>query len=610
MFIRVLLIFITVLYLNIAVGSEPKNAIPDLNGKRELEYKILQKSISKSDYNKFEVIYIDYPSINSNNAGIATGLLNDFMYKKAFLEISTQEFKFEFLPFAYELLAQTLGKNYPNNYAYYSTNMGVPTIQDIVPKILFVSGDILCYQVQYKFYFEPSPDYKLDGASFVKTYYLQLSTGKEIKLLSMLDPKQKAYFLSYLNNELTEVLSKNADYIKGYTWSNSALFGYPDNDYESEEYESEEEPTQEVKLQKEIPQKPLLSEKDLNVMFLQLTPFAASWILPPFCSSFDEAKQLGLVLNMPIDVFAKVVSPNSLMGNWFSQKQVNKPLTSINIYEKQQHFSNDINPLNHSSAFVKRVSKGVKKQSVYSVQISAKDTNYVHVRSAYFDTNARLTKLTFGEVNETENWLYFEYDSVGNLSTEIRYAYQQIEEQKQYYYSKQNCLERMVTNNSSDLPAVTQFFYRDSFVYEYPLFPLYSEADNLQSLNVTVHALDTRGNVKHSYGLNQKPSHVNRYSGDKILASFSYQYPNLDNMIYAYNKDGLVETILSDNGRRMHTFVYDNKLLKSYTHYDTYRVENQYFYEYDDKNNLLKYREKGRYGNDDRSYILRYEFYE
>ncbi|MFY8189923.1 MAG: hypothetical protein ACOVK9_03080, partial [Bacteroidia bacterium] len=91
---------------------------------------------------------------------------------------------------------------------------------------------------------------------------------------------------------------------------------------------------------------------------------------------------------------------------------------------------------------------------------------------------------------------------------------------------------------------------------------------------------------------------------------FSLQYPNQDNMVYAYDKEGNLEMVIGDNGRRLHMFTYQNNLLKSYSHYDSYNIQSQHLYDYDAKNNLVGYKELGRNGNRLQVYILKHEWYE
>jgi len=584
----------------------------DLQGNRQIDFKTLQQSLANTAYNKFESIYINYPSLEAKNAGVAVKAINDFMYKKAFLEMETDAFKFEFLPFAYGALASTLGKNYPDNYAYYSANMGIPTIQEVAPKILFVSGDVLCYQVLFEFYFEPHSNYKLDGYSFVKTYYLQLSTGKEIPLLNLFEPTQRKALQDLLSKELNQILKSNKQYLASFIWDKSSALGRYNNDddeylVEEEEGESQSAPT------KNKTKLATFTTQDLKHTFLNLNPFSAQFILPPFYSSFEEGKQLGVLITIPLESFTKLLLKPSLLGNWFSQnKQANKGTQSINVLQRQQnHFTQHTNPLMHQSSFVTKAAKGTKTQSLYTVELMASDSHNLRLqRTAHYDLQGRLIKLVFGEGKNPESWHYFEYDSAGNLASEIRYAYNQIEEQKTFTYNAQNCLVQVMSSADAELPSITQYFYRDSFVYECLLVQLFTSMDNFKEGNVTVFALDAHNNIKSQYGLNQTPNYISKYNQDKLMASFSLQYPNLDNMIYAYDKEGNLETIIGDNGRRLHMFTYQNNLLKSYSHYDSYNIQSQSLYEYDAKNNLVGYKELGRNGNRLQVYILKHEWYE
>jgi hypothetical protein len=612
---RVFFVFLSLLVFSRVYGNNKAERVLDLQGNRQIDFKTLQQSLAKTAYNKFERIYIDYPVLEAKNPGVAVKAINDFMYKKAFLDMETDAFKFEFLPFAYGALASTLGKNYPDNYAYYSANMGIPTIQEVAPKILFVSGDILCYQVLFEFYFEPQSNYKLDGYSFVKTYYLQLSTGKEISLLNLFEPTQRKGLQDLLSKELNQILQSNKQYVSSFNWDQGNELGMYAND--EDEYLVEEEETGETSetqsaSSKDKTKMPEFGSQDLNHVFLNLNPFSAQFILPPFYSSFEAGKQLGVLITIPLESLAKLLLKPSLLGNWFSnKKQATKVLQHINVLQKQHgNYTQLVNPSDYNSSFTTKVAVGTKTQSLFVLEQGITDTQYSLQRTAHYDKSGRLIKLVFGSGKQADNWLYFEYDSIGNLLNEINYAYNQIEAQKTYVYNAQNCLWQVISSANTDLPSVTQYFYRDSFVYESRLVQLFTSMDNFKEGNVMVYALDAYNNIKSSYGLNQTPNYISKYHQDNIMASFSVQYPNLDNVIYAYDKEGNLETIIGDNGRRLHTFTHKNKRLQSYTHYDTYVIQNQYSYQYDDKNNLIKYVERGQYGNKDRMYILKYTCYE
>ena len=610
---RIFFVCLAILVFTRVYGNNKPERVLDLQGNRQIDFKTLQQSLDKSPYNKFERIYINYPALDAKNAGVAVKAINDFMYKKAFLEMETEAFKFEFLLFAYGALASTLGKNYPDNYAYYSANMGIPTIQEVAPKILFVSGDVLCCQVLFEFYFEPHSNYKLDGYSFVKTYYLQLSTGKEIPLLNLFEPTQRKALQDLLSKELNQILKSNKQYLASFIWDKGSELGRYNNDDDEYLVEEEEAVESQSAPTKNKTKLATFTTQDLKHTFLNLNPFSAQFILPPFYSSFEEGKQLGVLITIPLESFTKLLLKPSLLGNWFSQnKQAIKGTQPINVLQRQQnHFTQHTNPLMHQSSFVTKAAKGTKTQSLYAVELMAADSQKLRLqRTAHYDLQGRLIKLVFGEGKNPESWHYFEYDSAGNLASEIRYAYNQIEEQKTFTYNAQNCLVQVMSSADAELPSITQYFYRDSFVYECPLVQLFTSMDNFKEGNVTVFALDAHGNIKSQYGLNQTPNYISKYNQDKLMASFSLQYPNLDNMIYAYDKEGNLETIIGDNGRRLHMFTYQNKHIQSYTHYDSYRPQQRVEYVFDKNDNLVQYKEKGSYDGRFAEYILRYEFYE
>ena len=609
---RIFFVCLAIIVFTRVYGNNKPERVLDLQGNRQIDFKTLQKSLDKSPYNKFERIYINYPALDAKNTGVAVKAINDFMYKKAFLEMETEAFKFEFLPFAYGALASTLGKNYPDIYAYYSANMGIPTIQEVAPKILFVSGDILCYQVLFEFYFEPHSNYKLDGYSLVKTYYLQLSTGKEIPLLNLFEPTQRKALQDLLSKELNQILQSNKQYLTSFNWDQGSELGMYAND--QDEYLVEEEGKEESQsaLTKDNTKLAAFTSQDLKHTFLNLNPFSAQFILPPFYSSSEEGKQLGVLITIPLESLAKLLLKPSLLGNWFSnKKQSTKILQNINVLQMQQrHFTQLVNPSKHRSSFTTKVAVGTKTQSLFMLEQGITDTQYRLQRTAHYDKSGRLVKLVFGSGKQPENWIYYEYDSMGNLLNEINYAYNQIEEQKTFTYNAQNCLVQVMSSADAELPSITQYFYRDSFVYESRLVQLFTSMDNFKEGNVTVFALDAHNNIKSQYGLNQTPNYISKYKQDKLMASFSLQYPNLDNMIYAYDKGGNLETIIGDNGRRLHTLINQNNLLKTYTHYDSYSLQFQYQYDYDAKNNLVGYKELGRNGNRNQVYSLEYEWYE
>lgn len=614
MFKRIYIFCIVIFACNTVQGQHDLGRIQNLQGNGQIKFKTLQQSIAKSPYNKFDKIYINYPALEPNNLKAAIKPINDFMYKKAFLEMQNEAFKYEFLPFAYGALASALGKNYPDNYAYYSANMGIPTIQGVSPKILFLSGDIMCYQVLYEFYFEPHSNYKLDGFTFVKTYYIQVSTGKEIPFLQLFEPTQQKALLSFLSKELNQILASNKAYLTSFKWDMATQLGGYNND-EYDEYEEDDEGEEEsVSMPKKAKEKPIsFTMQDLENSFLNLTPFSAQIILPPFNSQFDEAKQLGFLFSIPFQSFIKFLPSSSLLGNWFSlQNGSTKLLSDLNVLQKQEnHFSQNINPLMNQSNFVRRMTKGVKTQSLYAVELINGDSSILRLqRTAHYDNQGRLTKLVFGEGNNPENWIYYEYDKAGNLVSEIRYAYNQIEEQKTYAYNAQNCLVQVQSASGNELPITTQYFYRDSFVYECRLVEMFNSMDIFKESTIQVYALDALGNIKSMYGLNQIPRYISRFNRDKIMASYSLTHPNLDNAIYAYNNEGVLETVIGDNGRRIHSFTTKDKLLQSYSHYDGYSLQLQCSYGYDSNNNLILYTESGRNGNREQRHILKYEWYE
>jgi hypothetical protein len=103
---------------------------------------------------------------------------------------------------------------------------------------------------------------------------------------------------------------------------------------------------------------------------------------------------------------------------------------------------------------------------------------------------------------------------------------------------------------------------------------------------------------------------VNRYGKNKLLASYSLNYPNLDNAIYAYNKEGLTESILTDNGRRIHSFVYRKNLLDTYEHYDGFSLLEKRDFVYNEQDALIGFKEAGRNGNRVQNYVIKYSYFE
>jgi hypothetical protein len=130
----------------------------------------------------------------------------------------------------------------------------------------------------FEFYFEPHSNYKLDGYSFVKTYYLQLSTGKEIPLLNLFEPTQRKALQDLLSTELNQILQSNKQYLTSFNWDQGSELGMYAND--QDEYLVEEEGAEESQSAptKDKTKLAAFTSQDLKHTFLNLNPFSAQFI--------------------------------------------------------------------------------------------------------------------------------------------------------------------------------------------------------------------------------------------------------------------------------------------------------------------------------------------
>lgn len=594
-----LYIFLLILLSLDLKGEEKPMVLSEVLGGRKLVYEQKQMALVKIPFNVFENVYVDYPQLSANNKGVAFKLLNDFMRLKATEEVRKETFKYDFLPFAYEALASKLGKRNMQNWRGYSLETGMPTIHNIRTKILFFSGDILAYQVQYHFFFEPNSGDRVGGFCFVKTYYLQISTGKNVDFKLLFDPLKWASLQKQLNGELKKLYKANSAYLSSFVWA------------ESEERQYEEE---ESEVAAPLPTFSLQA-KDMQQMYINLSPISAEFVLPPFCSSFDQFNQLGIEIHLPISEFISYLPKQSLLEDLLriGSSKSPMPYKGINILKAQkQNYLYLSSPLQNENVFTQQVEKGIKMQELFNLQMVNGDTQLSLVRRTSYDRNGNAVKISFGENERPESWMYFEYDSNNNLVNEIQYQYNEVKEQTAYSYNAQNCLigYHKIMSESGFGDSRVQYFYIDSFVYEMTVRQIFTSIEELDNGNTKVYALDGYGNIVSSYPLSQSPTYISRYSNNKVLASYNLNYPNLDNYIYAYSKDGKLETIHSDNGRHLHTFTYKGNLLLNYSHYDSYHLEEMRDFFYDDKGNLSRFTEAGRQGNHGYEYVLKNYYFD
>ncbi|MCF8255881.1 MAG: hypothetical protein K9J84_14985, partial [Bacteroidia bacterium] len=578
--------------------------IKDLSNGKTLGYTQKQKALTKTPYNMFESIYVDYPEFSANNKGLAIAALNTFIREKALEEVRNESFKYEFLPFAYHALATRLGNYKLDNWQSHSLETGSPIMQDIKTKLLFLSGDILAYQVQYQFFFEPHSNVKVEGMSYVKTYYLQLSSGKPILFKGLFDPNALDELNRFLQKEVNALLTENTNLVKSFYWETEGDLRYSNYGYEGGEVEGEHADNAEI-------QKVVLKAKDIDKFYLNLSPFSVQFILPPFSSSFEQFKQLGIVVNMPIEQFAKYVSYACPLGNWVKTSYINQTtIHDFNVLTKyRQGNYSSINPLEIENVFVQNPPKGVKVQELYFVQISKNDTQLELQRRTTYNAEGRIVKQAFGKEENPETWWHlYEYDTKGNVVTELQDNNNEIKALKTYTYNANNCLKSSSSLENGEAQVNLNYYYKDSFVYECKEVKLFEEMSEVEASEVKVYALDAYQNIVSSYALSETPNYITRFDKDKRMASYSLKYPNLDNGVYAYSKEGNLETIIMDNGRRLYTYSYQGNHLLLHEQYDGYSLQEKREYYYDAEWRLIGFKEMGRNGNRERSYSIKYQY--
>jgi hypothetical protein len=599
---KIILIPIALFFSFFALGQNRKEYIKDLSNEKTLEYTQQQKALTKTPYNMFESIYVDYPEFTIQNKGLATEEINSFIREKTLEEVRKESFKYEFLPFAYHALATRLGNYKLDNWQSHSLETGSPIMQDIKTKLLFLSGDILAYQVQYQFFFEPYSHVKVEGMSYVKTYYLQVSSGKLILYKGLFDPNNWDQLNRVLEKEVNNLLRENSDKVKSFFWENDGELRYSNYGYEDGDGEEQ--------VDNPAPQKVVFKAKDLDKFYLNLSPFSAQFILAPFCSSFEQFKQLGIVVNMPIEQFAKYVSYACPLGNWIKTSYLNQ--TTIHDFNVLNQFRQgnyaSINPLDIDNVFVQNPPKGAKVQELYYVQISKNDTQLELQRRTTYDANGRIVKHAFGKEDNPETWYYYEYDSKGNVTKEVHNSYNEIKAYKTYTYNANNCLKSSSSLENGEGQVELNYYYKDSFVYECKEINLFQEMSEVEATEAKVYALDAYQNIISSYALSETPNYITRYDKNKRMASYSLNYPNLDNSVYSYSKEGNLETIIMDNGRRLYTYSYQGNHLLLHEQYDGYSLQEKREYYYDAEWRLIGFKEMGRNGNRERSYSIKYQY--
>lgn len=601
---RSLFIFLLSTFLLMAdtFAQDKPVRLQEVNGTKQLTYAIKQKAIQKSAYSMFESIYVNYPEFLSTNK-IAHAPLNALMANKALKEIYTESFKFSFLPFAYEALGRRLGKNRPRNWQGYALETGSPTIEEIKTQILFYSGDVMGYQVLYRFSFEPSNELKVEGMHYVRTFYFQLSTGKELSLQSLIAPAKWNALWQLIEQGVQKNNKEERPYIQQFSWDNGSELRY--NNY-GDDSEEEDDNNNENKTPKHPPLI-RLQASDKQHFYLNITPYAVQFILPPFCSSFETMKQLGIVVTLLPNEFNQFLPPNSLLGSRFEPKKTTS-LQHIHIEQKQlSGFYQLINPLHENSFFDAQGHKGYKQQELYSVTISAKDTQRSLMRIVHYDTLGRVVKYAYDNDPSSQNWRQFSYNKKGSLYKEVQYENKEITSYKEYDFDEQNNVTQTRIFNVSEDKVCYKYFYRDTLVYAYKWFSVFTDMNEIQTSEYKVYAFDKLGNLLSIYPMGESPNYINKYHKHLLMASFSLQYPNLDNYVYSYLPDGKLQTVISDNGRRIHFLRYENNALSAYEHYDSYNLVEQKTFIYDANNKLISFIERNSNQSSSQYYEFKYK---
>lgn len=589
-----------ILFASHTLASNKLKQLFDVGGTRTLSYEQKQMQVQKTPYNFFDPIYVDYPAINlDNNKNINVKAINTFMHYYSLNWLKTDSFKYEFLPFAYKALSENLDEYTQYNYRNKQLENTTPKLADIKPQILFWTGDVIAYQVIYEFYFELENDFRVEDLAFVKTYYLQLSTGKMLNFNALFAPAKLPQLWQTIGSNLNQIKLQNKAQINAFSWITT---------YEKSRYDEDE------KEEEEIDNKPIattksslisLSVNDIKHVYFKLTPFLVEFIIPPFASSFNDFKHMGVVVQMSPEEFISYLSPSYLLGNWFNPKPANilHGITLDKFYPIS--YLQLISPLEHKHQFLFNLPKGTSQQLLYQLNINKADTQLSLIRETQFDSLGHVIKHVFGE-EKYSNWQYFTYDSLGNVVKEITNRGQQIDVERNFIYNTQNNLIESRFFSESYSPIVSQYFYRDTLVYEYKKLELFAD---IQSLNQTVkvHLFSKNLEALSEFELYKAPHYWYKYANGKQLAYYHLDYPNMDNQLYAYDSLGNLQTIISDNGRHTHNFTYVQSQLVSYTHYDSFRLTKEAKFFYDGQNRLISFEEKTEYHSNPRQFLIKYK---
>lgn len=592
-----ILYFYLLMLPNMLLANNKTYTKYDIQQKKKLLYEIKQSTLLKTSYSLFDPIHIDYPQlISGSDTKINIEAVNRLIKFHSIERVTTDSFKYEFLPFAYKALFTVLNSTSNSNYSKQTVQNTVPTIKDIEGEILFWNGDVISYQVIYEFNFDFQYN-TIGELAYIQTYYIKLSEGKMINWESFFSKEKLQPLQKHLNKSLNEIKQQQKARINNFSWNDDSENEGSDDDEESEE----------KGIQKSVTRRPIsITNTDFKNIYFRLTPFLVEFIIPPFSSSFSEFKQLGVCIQMKPDEFNTFLAPANPLGNWFKQKFTS--ITGLTAEKfKVPHYTVLISPLNIENNFY-LMPPGVSRQSLYQEIIRQKDTIFSLLRHTYFDSGGKITKHVFSDKNESVGPSYF-YDKKGNLIRTIINTDNEDSEETIYHYNEQNNITEFHQYSSDFDQEVQQYFYDDTVAYINNKISLFYDHSLLQE-PVWVYVFNQNKTILTSYELYSSQEWWNKYQGNLLLCTYDVRYPNMGNVFYSYDSSGRLECITADNGRQLHSFEYQNDKLIAYTHYDSFRIMLSCKYFYDADNKLIAFEEYNSYHSSPRKFILQYKYRE
>lgn len=552
-------------------------SLANLASGKQLQIESKQANLGKTAFNLFDEIYINYPQVMPGTLP-ETSLkrINERLKYYCLTWVQTDNFKYEFLPYSYQALSEVLKVSNKSRYSQRNLETTPPRMRNVVPQLLFWSGDILAYQVAYVFDFEFENEIQVDEMAYVKTFYFNLKTGAVQKPFALFAPNKLASLKGTLNNLLVQLYQKQGAKVNSFQWSEP-------NDYYGfdEDEEDDNTPVSESKKVKGF------LEDEFQKMFFRITPFYAEFILPPFCSSNKTLKQMGICVQMELNEFIQYLPPQCELG--VLGKTLPGKLNRIGIDDMSPpSFLSLVSPTNTQD--IPKPAKGTNKQETFRKEYKGKDSIETLFRTVFFDASGKPLRVFYGEKDNGDS-VRFVYDKTGNLIRQVYYSNGKFDNEWRCSYSDKGNLTEDFHYDDNGMFEIKQYHYLDTLVYMSFKLDFFSDYEDLFN-PIQVFVFNRERNLLTSYELGKSIDYRNHYHQGNLMGFYRRNYPKLDNAIYAYDHLGKIEFIISDNGRRLHEFEYKDGLLIHYSHYDSFRLLNERKFTYDALGQLANYEEK------------------